>query len=155
MRPGQDRHEHAERVRSILLPADTPGLFGLRPGDMLTDARAAIEGLVPDGQGGLAATLSLPDPFESRRRLEVNIMPERDRVKIVAVKLFSDDRMDIDGPYKDLRRALDGIVGKPDREVSGTLTFIYRVPGAIPSDIRITRYKDAQQNNVLDVTQRP
>ncbi|MCB9682312.1 MAG: hypothetical protein H6733_12670 [Alphaproteobacteria bacterium] len=153
MRPGQDRHTFADEIFALLFPDGAAVPRGIALGATM-DSVSAREGQGTPGGGAWRYDFPVDDPHGHGRRVEVKVHVQVDRVTILTACVYSANKIDVDAPYRVIRDHLDACYGKPGKQVGSVLTFVYQVPGELPGVMSICRFKDAQQENVLEVTLR-
>lgn len=151
MRRGADRHELGADIVALLFPDDAPHLRGLHIGSDADKVPAHLPGAKPV-DGGWSWTHTPDDPHGSGRHVEIRVQTQAGRVAAVTAFVRSQDKMDIDAPYRPIRDLLDGAFGKPERERGGTVVFVWAyMDGAYAVHTRITRYKNEAGINTLEV----
>ena len=72
------------------------------------------------------------------------------RANAIEVSFFSRDKMDVDAAWAKVRDHLDALHGKPAKEVTGLLTFVWTLQGTtFPTLARVSRFKNDQGESVL------
>lgn len=150
MRRGQDRHAVGEAVCALMFPDEAPTILGASLGSTVT----ALTERFGEPSPGSPAVFAFPveDPVDNKRVLEVRVFHRQGRVHILDGRFYSEDRMDVDSAYRTIRKHLKSAHGKPDKEMTGTLKFLYDVAGPPPCRTSICRYRDAEGRNVLEVS---
>ena len=128
MRRGQDRHELGATVAATLFPDDAAFLLGIALGTPIADIVARL-GTPQDDNGRQRYRLDVPDPADKGRRLDVRIHQQLARAHIVTASFYSSDRIDVDAAYQQIRKHLKGHHGRPDKEMTGVLKFLYSFEG--------------------------
>jgi hypothetical protein len=150
---GKDRFAVGESVCSTLFPEGSGHLLGTRLGDELTELATRAEQAA--GPGSPATfTFTVDDPEGKGRVLELRAFHQKGRVNILDGRFYSTDRMDVDSAYRYIRKHLERAHGKPDKELTGVLKFLYDVEAAAPARTSICRYRDDEGRNVLEVATR-
>lgn len=155
MRPGQDRHDVAETITELLFPEDAGHIRGIRVGDPVAEI-VGREGTPRTEGNGAIFDFEVDDPFEHGRRVELRVNQQLGRASIVTAFFYSANRLDVDSAYRIIRKRLKAHHGKPDKELTGVLKFIYElVDVPHPSTTSVCRYKDNDSGeNVLEVATR-
>lgn len=153
MRRGQDRFVVGDTVRDLLFPTADGHLGGARLGDALAELADRLE-----QETGVSSPISFPLSVDDEpghgRRAELRVFHQKGRINILDGRFYSGNRMDVDSAYRAIRRHLEKHHGKPDKELTGVLKFLFDVPAAAPARTSICRYKDDAGENVLEVSTR-
>lgn len=150
-RRGSDRFEVGDAVCDTLLPEEAGHLLGVKLGDGLDGVRARFGEPEPGDRAALYR-FTLEDPFNNDRRVEVRLFHQNQRVHILDGRFYSNDRMDVDAAYRSVRKQLKAHHGRPGKEMTGVLKFVYEVEdGPAPCRTTICRYRDSEGRNVLEV----
>lgn len=154
MRRGQDRHSVADHVVELLFPSGSGHVLDLPVGTPVAEIEDRMGAPRHEG-GALVYDLPIDDPNDDGRRIELRVHQTVGRAQIVTVLVLSRNRLDIDAPYRLLRKHLDKAWGKPDKSMGGVLTFRWTVKGEHPSHIEVSRYtKNQTGTHVLDLSTR-
>lgn len=148
MRAGADRFDVGADVLELLFPGGVPVPLGIALGTPLSElpptAGWALSG------GGQAASLEVADPPGNGRRLTVKVGQALGRANALEIHFFSRDKMDVDAAWAKVRDHLDALHGKPSKEVTGVLTFVWTIQRvAYPTVARVSRFKNDQGDSVL------
>lgn len=153
MRRAQDRHETGQQILDHLFPEGAAVLRGVHVGAPLADLAAAG---FADEAGTWRYRIGLEDPKGYGREIVVSVQARGSVVGALTARFTSEHRLDHDAAYRLLKTHLAGAHGRPGREVTGVLTFLYDVAGGpVPARIGICRYRDSEGRNLLEVWARP
>lgn len=150
MRAGADRFDVGAEVLDLIFPEDAPVALGVALGTPLADLPSPP--VWTAGGGGAEAVLEVSDPPGNQRRLTVRVGAVLARANAIEVSFFSKDKMDIDAAWAKVRDHLERLHGKPGKEVTGLLTFVWTLKGAtFPTVGRVARFKNDQGESVLGI----
>ncbi len=148
MRAGADRFDVGADVLDLVFPDGTPSPLGVALGTPLAELPTP-PAWTPSG-GGSQTSLDLADPPGNGRRLTVRVGQALARANAIEVSFFSRDKMDVDAAWAKVRDHLDALHGKPAKEVTGLLTFVWTLQGTtFPTLARVSRFKNDQGESVL------
>lgn len=152
MRRGQDRHELGQIVLDRMFPDGSPFLRGVQLGAELADV-SAKEGVEPEiRRDGAVFTYDIEDPLNSGRKLTLELLLIQTRVRALTMRFYSGDKIDVDAPYRLLRKHLNKHHGKPGKELTGVLKFIWQLSGSeFAGNTAVCRYKNDEGIALLEV----
>lgn len=149
MRAGDDRFEIGERVFGALFPDGVGTPYGLSVGQTLDTITAALG---PATRPGNPALWSVPVGDQHGRRIEVSVHTTQLRAGSIITRFYSTERLDIDSAYRLVREHLEKKHGPPGKEVGQVLAMVWKhPPNPFQAVTKISRFKDANQENVLQV----
>jgi hypothetical protein len=154
VRRGEDRHAIGAIALDLLFPERAATLGGIALGTPLTEVATRLgEGRV---EGGTTVwERELEDPHGNGRQLTLRIGGQLGRAHRLEARLFSRDKLDVDAAWREVKDHLDAALGAPEKQVTGVLTFVWKVPGAYAGLTQGSRYRDDQGRYVLDLATRP
>ena len=155
MRPGQDRHDLAAEVMGLLYPEDVGFLRGITLGERSSDI-GEREGRTPRPDGpGAALDYEVTDPLSHGRTLTLKFHQQQGRASTATAFFVSQNRMDVDSVYRLVRKHLQACHGRPSKQMTGVLKFIWRHDGELPTETSVCRYKNNDTGeNILEVATR-
>lgn len=152
MRRGQDRHELAETIQGLIYPDGVGHIRGLRIGATREQVVEAL-GQPPSPASPITYTFEVDDPHDDGRRLQVEVYFNQGLVHILTARFFSATKLDVDGGYRLVRKHLKKQHGRPGKELTGVLKFLWDLSDG-PGQTSVCRFKNADGVNVLEVSTR-
>lgn len=152
MRPGEDRHEVGATVLELMFPGGVGHLRGIRVGEELA-AVIEREGREPErGQGRATFSYEVQDPNGAGRVLHIELLLQQTRVNNVTARFYSGDKIDVDAGNRLVRKHLEEKFGRPDREMTGVLKFVWSVgDAAVPARTSVCHFRDGDGRALFEV----
>jgi hypothetical protein len=135
-----------------MFPDKSGFIRGLQLGAELDDIVESEDAEPLRARDGATFDYDVEDPRDSGRRLTLEVLLIQTRARALTFRFYSTNKIDVDAPYRLIRKLLDKAHGRPAKELSGVLKFIWTLRGSeLPSTTSICRFKNDQGINVLEV----
>lgn len=153
MARGKDRHEIGAEAMGLLFPDGVSHIRGIQLGERLPDILARETAAAHQEGDRLELHFPVTDPDEKGRRVVVRVHQQTMAATSITAFLYSADRMDVDAAYRLVRKHLMKLYGKPEKELTGVLKFLWDLPDQVaPARTSVCRYRDNDAGvNILEV----